>query len=159
MKRNRNGSRKPPDTIQVWTYDQARRVLPYVASIMRSLRDYHLEAQQQNRTAHRLANQPGRPGRTALLEHAAAEQAAAQAKDRFHEALDELHTLDVYCLNAVAGLALIPFATENRLAWFVFDLFDPNDPIRFWRYHQDPLETRRPIAEVPAGPPQNGTVV
>jgi Uncharacterized conserved protein (DUF2203) len=158
VKRNRKGSRKPPETIQVWTYDQARRVLPYVASIMRSLREHRLEAKQQNRAAHRLADQPGRAGRTAILAHAAAEQAAREANERFHEALDELHALDVYCLDPVAGLALIPFAVENRLAWFVFDLFDPSDPIRFWRYHQDPLETRRPIADVPAGPP-GGMVV
>jgi hypothetical protein len=152
VKRNRNGSRKRQETIQVWTYDQARRVLPYIASIMRSLREHRLEAQQEDRIVRRLANQTGRPDRTAILAHAQAEQAAREAKDRFHEALDELHTLDVYCLDPVAGLALIPFAVENRLAWFVFDLFDVDDPIRFWRYHQDPLETRRPIAEVPAGP-------
>jgi Uncharacterized conserved protein (DUF2203) len=159
VKRNRNGSRKRQDTIQVWTYDHARRVLPYVASIMRSLREYRLEAQQQERIVRRLANQPGRANRTALLAHAAAEKAATEAKDSFHEALDELHTLDIYCLDPVAGLALIPFSIENRLAWFVFDLFDPGDPIRFWRYHQDPLDTRRPIAEALAGPSDNRTIV
>ena len=45
----------------------------------------------------------------------------------------------------VGGLALIPFAVEKRLAWYVFDLFDEEDPLRFWRYHQDPLEKRRPM--------------
>jgi hypothetical protein len=159
VKRNRKGSRKPPETIQVWTYDQARRVLPYVASIMRSLREYRLEAQQQDRIARRLATRPGRADRKAIMAHAAAEQGASEAQDRFHEALDELHTLDIYCLDPVAGLALIPFAIENQLGWFVFDLFDPGDPIRFWRYHQDPLDTRRPIAEVPAGPSDNPTMV
>jgi hypothetical protein len=159
VKRNRNGSRKRQQTIQVWTYDQARRVLPYVASIMRSLREHGLEAQQQQRTAHRLAERPGRPNRTAILAHAAAVQGANEAEERFHQALDELHTLDVYCLDPVAGLALIPFAIEKRLAWFVFDLFDENDPLRSWRYHQDPLETRRPIAETLAGPSENRNVV
>lgn len=159
MKRHRKGSKKRRETIQVWTYDQARRVLPYVASIVRSLRDYRLEAQQHHLTAHRLAKQPGRPNRATLLAHGAAVQASEEAEERFHEALDELHTLDVYCLDPVAGLALIPFAMENRLAWFVFDLFDEADPIRFWRYHQDPLEARRPIAEALAGPSENRMVV
>jgi hypothetical protein len=126
---------------------------------MRSLRENRLEAQQQRLLAHRLAKQPRRPGRAAILAHSAAGQAAKEAEEHFHEALDELHTLDVYCLDPVAGLALIPFAKEDRLAWFIFDLFDPSDPIRFWRYHQDPLETRRPIAEALAGPPENSMVV
>jgi hypothetical protein len=126
---------------------------------MRSLREYRLEAQQHRLITHRLTNQPGRPDRAAILAQSAAVQAAEQAEEHFHEALDELHTLDVYCLDPVAGLALIPFAKENRLAWFVFDLFDESDPIRFWRYHQDPLETRRPIAEALAGPPENWMVV
>ncbi len=159
MKRHRNGSRKQRETIPVWTYDQARRVLPYVASIMRSLREHGLEAQQQHLTANRLAERARRPERAAILAHSAAVQGAKEAEERFHEALDELHTLDVYCLDPVAGLALIPFARDNRLAWFVFDLFDQNDPLRFWRYHQDPLETRRPIAEALASPPENWTVV
>jgi hypothetical protein len=155
VKGNRNGSRKQRETIQVWTYDQARRVLPYVASIMRSLRDHHLEAQQQRILVQRLADKPGRPDRTAILNHTAAVQAAEEAEERFHQALDELHTLDIYCLDPVAGLALIPFAMDNRLAWFVYDLFDASDPLRSWRFHQDPLEKRRPIAEALAGPPEN----
>jgi hypothetical protein len=126
---------------------------------MRSLREHRLEAQQQDRIARRLANQPGHADRMAIIAQTAAEQAAREANDRFHEALDELHTLDIYCLDPVASLALIPFAIENHLAWFVFDLFDPDDPMRFWRYHKDPLETRRPMAEVPTGPTDNSTVV
>ncbi|HLJ95880.1 MAG TPA: DUF2203 family protein [Gemmataceae bacterium] len=159
MKRNRSGSRKRRESIQVWTYDQTRRVLPYVASIMRSLREHCLEAQQHNLAAYRLGKRPGRPDRTAILAHTRATEEAKEAEERFHEALDELHTLDIYCLDPVAGLALIPFAKDDRLAWFVFDLFDESDAIRFWRFHQDPLEQRRPIAEALTGPPGNPTIV
>jgi hypothetical protein len=159
VKRHRNGSKKRSETIQVWTYEQARRVLPYVASIMRSLREYCLEAQQQQLTAQRMAERPGRPDRTAILAHTAVVEAGQEAEKHFHEALDELHELDIYCLDPTAGLALIPFAMEDRLAWYVFDLFDRSDPIRFWRYHQDSLETRRPIAEALAGAPGSTTMV
>jgi len=159
VKRNRKGSKKQQETIQVWPYDQARRVLPYVASIMRSLREHCLEAQQQQLAAHRLVKRPGRPDRTAILAHTETVKAAKEAEEHFHQALDELHTLDIYCLDPVAGLALIPFAKEKRLAWFVFDLFEESDSLRFWRYHQDPLEQRRPIAEALAGPPENSNVV
>lgn len=159
MKRHRKESKKRSETIQVWTYEQARRVLPYVASIMRSLREYCLEAHQQNRSARRLSERSGRPDRAGILAHTAVVEAAKEAEEHFHEALDELHTLDIYCLNPLAGLALIPFAKADRLAWFVFDLFDSSDSLRFWRYHQDSLETRRPIAEALAGPAEGSTLV
>src|SRR5262249_6152749 len=67
VRRNRKEAKRRQETIQVWTYEQARRALPYVASIMRSLREHRLEAQQQRQTAERLANQPGRPTREMLI--------------------------------------------------------------------------------------------
>ena len=126
---------------------------------MRSLRDHCLEAQQQYLAAHRITTQPGRPDRAAILAHSGAVEEAEKAEERFHQALDELHTLDIYCLDPAAGLALIPFARDNRLAWFVFELFDEIDSIRSWRFHQDPLEQRRPIAEALTEPPGNESVV
>ena len=158
MKRNRNSSKGRQQTIQVWTYEQARRVLPYVASIMRSLREQWLEGQRHHLAARRLAKRPGRPGRDRLLAHAEALASAHQADERFQEALEELHTLDIYCLDPVCGLALIPFAQNNKLAWFVYDLFD-RDPLRFWRYHRDSLETRRPIAEALEEPPESNSII
>jgi hypothetical protein len=113
---------------------------------MRPLREAKLEAQQQHLTAKRLALRPGRPDRVTLTAREDALHAAKQADDRFHELLEELHTLDVYCLDAVQGLALIPFAKDNQLAWWICDIFDAQ-PLRFWRLHRDPLETRRPIPE------------
>jgi hypothetical protein len=131
----------------VWTYSQAQKALPYVASIVRSLREHQLEALRCQLDAERLARQPGRPARAALIAHEEATRGAEQAEERFQESLEELHTLDIYCLDPVQGLALIPFAHQEQLAWFVFDLFDGNR-LRFWRFHEDPLETRRPIAAV-----------
>jgi hypothetical protein len=118
---------------------------------MRSLREAKLEAMQHQLTARRLANQPGRPNRTILLARESALHEAAAADDRFQEALEELHILDIYCLDPVQGTALIPFAQENQLAWFVYDLFN-KEPLSTWRFHKDPLEMRRPIAETLAGP-------
>ena len=55
--------------------------------------------------------------------------------------------IDVYLLDPALGVAFIPFKKEEELAWFVFDLFDSDD-LKAWRLHQDPLEMRRPIAEI-----------
>jgi Uncharacterized conserved protein (DUF2203) len=157
VKRNRKGSKQRRQTIQVWTYDQARQVLPYVESIMRSLRERQLEAQEHHLSASRLADKPGRPDRATLVAREETLGAAHEAEARVHEALEELHTLDIYCLDPVQGLALIPFAQENQLAWYIFDLFD-GDFLRYWRFHRDPLEMRRPIADVLPGP-QNSVVI
>jgi hypothetical protein len=59
--------------------------------------------------------------------------------------------LDIYSLDPLKGIALIPTVHDQRLAWFVYDLFDAED-IRFWRYHDDALEARRPIADLAERP-------
>jgi hypothetical protein len=156
MKRNRSKNRR--ETIQVWTYEQARQVVPYITSIMTSLREHRLEAQQHQAAAARVARQYGRPQRADLIAQDDAIRDFQRAEDRFHEALEELHALDIYCLEPLQGLALIPFAKGDQLAWFVFDLFG-TDKLGFWRYHQDSLETRRPIAEALAGPSDSASVV
>ena len=158
MKRNRNGAKNRSQTIQVWTYEQASEIVPYVASIMASLREHRLEAQRHRLTASRLAQQPGRPHRAELIAHDDAIREAHRAEDRFHDALEELHSLDVYCLDPLQGLALIPFAKNDQLAWFVFDLFG-GDKLAFWRFHQDPLDTRRPIAEALEGTSDSASMV
>jgi hypothetical protein len=125
---------------------------------MSSLRDCQLEAQNYSLKAKRLADQPGHANRERLLAEREATQCADEATERFQKALADLHTLDIYCLDALRGLALIPFVHDNQLAWFIFDLFEP-EPFSEWRYHQDPLETRRPIKEVIEDEPGNNYVV
>ena len=70
-----------------------------------------------------------------------------RARDRLAEVLEELHDLGIECLDPIQGIALVPFANEKQLAWFVYDLFD-NEPLRSWRLHNDPLDTRRPIETI-----------
>jgi hypothetical protein len=147
MKRNQKGAKKRRRQIRVWSLEQARAALPYLSSVVRSLREHRLEAVTQHRTATKLANKPGRPDRDTLIAGADCLQAAGQADESFRESLAELHGLDIYLLDPIAGLALIPFVHDENLAWYVYDGFDP-EPLRFWRYHSDPLETRRPIAEI-----------
>ena len=113
------------------------------------MREEGLEAQAQHLRAQRLAQRPGRADRTQLIEHAETVREAAAANERFESALQELLELHIYSLDPVRGLALIPFAHGDQLAWFVFDLFEPNR-LATWRYHEDPLTTRRPIAELQA---------
>jgi hypothetical protein len=134
-------------TIQVWTIEQARDAVPYLASVLRSVREYRLEAIRWHRTLDRLNAVPGKPDRKAILAMEDAQREATLANDRFQDTVQELLALDVYLLDPIQGLALVPFVQDEQLAWLIFDLFD-RDPIQFWRYHTDKLATRRPLAEV-----------
>jgi hypothetical protein len=147
MKRNQKGAKRRRRQVRVWTLEQARAALPYLSSVMRSLREHRLEAVTQHRTAERLAGRPGRPDRDSLIAHAEAAKAAGGADERFRDTLAELEALDIFLLDPIAGQALIPFVHDENLAWYVYDAFDP-EPLRFWRYHSDPLDARRPMAEI-----------
>jgi len=149
---NRNGSKKRRQTVRVWELEQARKAVPYISAILQSLRQHHLEALGCDREARRLAAKPGRPDRSALVAHSEVTRQAQEAGQRVDQDLEELAALDVYSLDPLRGEAVIPFLHGKKLAWFVFDLFDEEDHLRTWRYHDDPLDTRRPLAEALAAP-------
>lgn len=144
----RQESKKPRRlVIPIWTFDQAKQALPYITSIMQSLREHRLEARTQQRQAERLVAKYGKPDRRDLITHQETLREAQRAEDRYQDSLHELQELGVYCQNSIRGLALIPFVHEHLLAWFVFDMF-ADQPLDSWRYHNDPEETRRPLSEL-----------
>jgi hypothetical protein len=147
MKRKRKEKRRKLRTISLWNYQQARRALPYLRSVTGSLREHWLDIQRKHAEVNRLAQRPGRPDRSTILAGETAAEEEMRAKDRFSDALNELIGIDVYPLDPVAGVAFIPFQKEEELAWFVFDLFD-GEELKSWRFHEDPVDMRRPIAEV-----------
>jgi hypothetical protein len=150
MKRNQKGTKRRRRQIRVWALEQARAALPYLSSVVRSLREHRLDAVTQHRNAERLARRPGRPDRDSLIAHAESTKAAAQADERFREALAELEALDIHLIDPVAGQALIPFVHDDNLAWYFYDAFDV-EPLRYWRYHTDSFDTRRPLEEIERG--------
>lgn len=147
MKRNREGSKPIPPIAPFWTHAQANTALPYIASIMRTLRETRLEIRRHQVRAVRLAAQPGRPSRAALIAQQEALREAQRAEGRFQEALQELQDLGVYCQDPVNGQALLPFVHDHLLAWIIYDGFDPQ-PLRFWRFQSDTEDLRRPIEEI-----------
>jgi len=146
MKRKRQQKRRPMRMIRLWDLDRAQKALPYLRSVTQSLREHWLDAQRKRVEVNRLAKRPGRPDRSAIIANERAAEEKTRAEDRFSDALHELMGIDVYLLDPVRGVAFIPFQKQEELAWYVFDLFD-SDNLKFWRFHQDPLETRRPIGE------------
>jgi hypothetical protein len=144
-------SRKPQTTdlviVPLWTRAQAEKASPYLASMLRSLREAMLDAKQHSLTAERLASRPGRPSRASRIAHAEAIRDASRARDVLHESIEELQSLGINCLDPLRGEALVPFITDEHLAWFIYDLF-AEEPVRYWRFHTDPLEMRRPIEAI-----------
>jgi hypothetical protein len=144
VKRQPKGAKERTQTIQVWTYEQAQAASPYIASILRTLREHALEALQYYHRAKRIADRPGRPNRSTIIAQQEAEQEARRADDRFRDDLAELQEMDIYTMDPIQGQALVPFVYNDQLAWYIFDLFDAQ-PLRFWRYQSDPDDTRRPV--------------
>jgi hypothetical protein len=157
MKAHRSNSRKSQRTIRLWTLDRAQQAVPYMTSILQSLREHHLEQAAAERRVQRLDARPGRLDRSALIARDEAVRRAAAARDRFDAALRELDALDVFCLDPVQGEAAVPFQHGERLAWFLLDLF-AETPLQAWRYHEDAPGLQRPLAELedrPADAPQD----
>jgi hypothetical protein len=144
VKRNPKRARRTQQDLRVWTFPQAQAAAPYISSVVRSLREHGLEALARHRSLQRLAARAGRPRRADLIAQEEAERALSLAQDRFRDALEELHDLDIYSLEPLQGQALVPFVHDDQLAWYIFDLFD-SQPFRFWRFQSDPDETRRPL--------------
>jgi len=122
-------------SLRVRTYAQARAVLPYVASILRSLREHRLDALRHRLSAKRLADRPGRPKRDTLLAQEVAAREAGRADEEYQRTLAELESLGICCLDPVACRAILTVYQAGRLAEYVYDLFDPQ-PLRFWAEHE-----------------------
>jgi hypothetical protein len=144
VKRNPKKAKRTSDDLRVWTFAQAQQAAPYIASVVRSLREHGLETLARHRYLRRLANRPGRPDRSTLIAMTDAQRDLANAQDQFTQAIEDLHQLDIYSLEPLMGQALVPFVHDDQLAWYMFDLFD-SQPFRFWRFQSDSDDTRRPL--------------
>lgn len=148
MKKQRRSKSAAVVTLRLWTYSGAQKLVPYLRSVIQSLRDGWLELRQAQEQLKRYEAHPGRPDRDTLIHLEESRREVTRAEARVEETMHEMLALSAYTLDPVAGLAVVPFVQGEGLAWFVFDLFDPHGLIG-WRMHTDPLELRRPLAELP----------
>ncbi len=121
--------------IGVWTYAEARAALPYVASIMGSLREHRLDALRHRLAAQRLAAKPGRPRRDTVLAREEAAREAGRADAEYQRTLAELKSLGIRCLDSIAGLAIFTIYEKGYFREYVYDLFD-SLPLRFPDEHE-----------------------
>jgi len=151
MKRQRKNAEQPVEEFPVWTFDQAGRAVPYITSVMNSIRELYLDEQGQRSLARKLEKQPGRPDRRAIIRFEEAKRDADRLQGEVANAAQELAQLNVHCVDPINGLAMIPFVQGDQLAWLIYSLFDA-EKITSWRYHHDPLTARRPLGEIETGP-------
>ena len=130
--------------LQLFTYAQAMRRVPYLRSVVRSQRQHWLDLQQAHIQLRRLDSRPGRLDRHGIIYRQDLVRQAEAAGEWLQETLDELFDLGIYSIDPACGIVMMPFAAGNDLAWFVFDLFSPRG-IDAWRFDTDPIEVRRPL--------------
>ena len=151
MNRRRKGAKRRSRILQTWSIRQAEAAVPYIRSVLTSLREDHLEVQARRLEVRRLAAGPGRRDRAGLLSLRQAQDEADRALERAVEDAEELAELDVYSLDPASGQGQLPFVYEEQLAWYLFDLFDERKPLRYWRFESDPTDMRRPITTLQTG--------
>ena len=146
MRKQSDQRPEPSAALHLWTYEAALSAVPYLRTVVRSLREDWLHVQSVRRQIQRLDSRPDRPDRQTLIRRAEVVQELDQADMKLEETFEELKAIDVYCLDPAQGLALIPFGKGHDLAWYVFDLFSPQG-LEAWRFHGDPPEMRRPLEQ------------
>ena len=149
-KKRRKNTKERYEVVRLWSYDQAKTAMPYLKTIAGSLREHWLDAQGKGLELKRLNDKPGRADRAQILKLEHLEKDRQSADTKFQESLEELLAMHVFPIDVNQGLALIPFREKEELAWYVFDLFDP-EGMKSWRFHNDPLDTRRPLTEIVGG--------
>jgi hypothetical protein len=137
-RRSRSGPR-------LWTFGQAKAALPYLVSVVRSLREHSLECQSLRSQFEKLEEQPGRPDRRTLITLEEIKRQLLRAEEEVAAAIEELAVLNIHPQDAIQGQVLLPFLQDDQPAWMIFDLFD-SQPIRFWRYYDDTESTRRRLS-------------
>jgi hypothetical protein len=145
MNPNSKGARRSHKGLRLWTHARALAALSYVTPVLRSLREHWIEMRSHRRRARNLTDRPGRPDRAVMIAQQEASQEAHKASAAYAEAQKELQALEITCVDPIRGQALFPFLHKKKLAWFLYDLFE-EQPLRYWRYQDDPVDVRRPVA-------------
>jgi hypothetical protein len=147
MKRPRKSAKKSRrlKVIRLWNYPEALRAVPYLRSVLDALRNHYLDSLRHRLTIERLSAK--KADRNTLIALEDARKDLDRAQDAFKESHRELRKIDVFLLDPLEGIALIPCQKGEELAWMVFEQFD-KDGFVGWRWHKDEFELRRPLTDL-----------
>jgi len=143
MKRN-PGKKRKQQLIQVWSFDQTIKALPYLLEVIRSLRENYLAMQFANHRLTKIGQRLGRPDRSIFIAKQEAQMDSETASSKYNQDVAELESMGMFVASPANGVIAIPFIEEEQLAWFILELYH-EDHVVGWRYQSDPLDTRRAI--------------
>lgn len=143
MKRRNKNRAKNARVIRLWSLQEVGKAVPYLHSVIGSVRENWLNVQSTKRDA-KLVEKRVPAGTKRLVALARAKDDVGAAENRFSEAIEELSRIDVFLLDPIHGVAFIPFRKDDDLAWYIFDHFEDRGLVG-WRLHGDTLETCRPL--------------
>ena len=143
MKRN-PGKKRKQQLIQVWSYDQTIKALPYLLEVIRSLRENYLAMQFANHRLSKIGQRLGRPDRSVFIAKQEAQLDSETSSSKYNQDVAELESMGMFVASPANGVVAIPFIEEEQLAWFILELYH-EDHVVGWRYQSDPLDTRRAI--------------
>lgn len=146
MRKQRKRKAEETIAVRLWSFAAAKAAVPYLRSLVRSLREGWLEMRQAQEQVRKIEARPGHADRETLILLAETNQDVSRAETKLEEIINDMVALSAFCVDPAAGLAVIPGMSKGVLAWFIFDLFDDAGLVA-WRLHTDSLETRRPLAE------------
>ena len=127
-------ARRSRQTLRLWAFDQAQAVVPYLSSIVRSLREHALHIQNLRRRLETLESQPGRPDRQMLIQIEELKRDLLRAEDEYASSEAELEAL---LAENITGAAVTKGFGREAEARAKFDAanqacFDQQQDI-FWR--------------------------
>jgi len=142
--RPRKDRSKRARALRLWEWNEVRKAVPYLRSVIGSLREHWLDVLAAERRLEQAGKHPAPLKRAQIIQHETHQDERRRAQTKFDDALEELNGMEVFLLDPVQGLALIPFRKGDELAWYVFDHFTA-DGVAGWRYHHDPIEECRTL--------------
>ena len=131
---------------RAWTYAEAVKAVPYLRSVVGSLRESWLQLRRAQREMQLIEGRGDRADRETLASRQDAQREANSAQSRVNEALAELAALHVDRLDPAQGLAMIPAGAGEKASWLVFDFFAPQGK-QIRRSAEASRERQQPVAE------------
>lgn len=136
--------------LREWTFEEVKKRLPYLRSLLETIRESSWRANAAYSRIRRLNRKPGRPDRQRYTAIEEAQQEFVARDREVLDALEEMTELGVLCNDPVQSVAMFYWKEKHdsggfRGAWFVFCPFGNQ---LYWRYDEEPETTRRDVHQL-----------
>ena len=106
MKKQRDQEPEAVVSLRLWAYPDAIKAVPYIRSLVQSLREWWLELRQAQENVDRTKARPGRPNRDTLILLEESQRDVDRKEAGLEEIVTDMMTLSAYSVDPGAGLAV-----------------------------------------------------